>query len=402
MKKFFAILFLSAAFVISGCVNQQTIVDFIGTDDAKQMVLEATGVDISEAKVISIDLKEKNGSEYYQVVLETPDGKYRFDVDAITGRIIDKKEIKEEVKTEKEAEKTDKQNKSNDDKPENKLNDKTENKLNDKTENKAPAVSKNEVSSQGNREMISSGEAKKIALNHAGLSENDITFVKNGLDRDDGRQVYDIEFYDRNHNEYDYEIDPYNGAIVDFDYDAEYYSKPEVKSDSARPDNNKDIISSGYAKKIALEHADLSEDEVKFVRRELDQDNGRYIYEVEFYTDNKEYDYEIDAVTGKILDYDYDGEYIKTESSEKQKKEKKDKEKNNSNKAISAGEAKKKALAQVPGAKMSDIVEFETDRDDGRIEYEGKIYYDHMEYEFEIDGYSGAIRNWEVESIHDD
>ena len=105
---------------------------------------------------------------------------------------------------------------------------------------------------------------------------------------------------------------------------------------------------------------------------------------------------DVELLAGKRLE--------RTESSEKQKKEKKDKdkEKNNSNKAISAGEAKKKALAQVPGAKMSDIVEFETDRDDGRIEYEGKIYYDHMEYEFEIDGYSGAIRNWEVEAIHDD
>ena len=37
------------------------------------------------------------------------------------------------------------------------------------------------------------------------------------------------------------------------------------------------------------------------------------------------------------------------------------------------------------------------DRDDGRLEYEGTIYYDGMEYEFTIDGYSGAVRDWEAE-----
>ena len=73
----------------------------------------------------------------------------------------------------------------------------------------------------------------------------------------------------------------------------------------------------------------------------------------------------------------------------------------NSSTEISDEEAKKIALAQVPGAKESDIREFEVDYADGRLEYEGSIYYGEMEYEFEIDGYSGAIRSWEVESIYD-
>ena len=55
----------------------------------------------------------------------------------------------------------------------------------------------------------------------------------------------------------------------------------------------------------------------------------------------------------------------------------------------------------MPGAVLSDIREFETDYDDGRLEYEGKIFYGGMEYEFTIDGYSGAIREWEADSIYD-
>ena len=66
---------------------------------------------------------------------------------------------------------------------------------------------------------------------------------------------------------------------------------------------------------------------------------------------------------------------------------------------ISEEKARKLALEQVPGASVSDIFEFEVDLDDGIMEYEGKIIYQGMEYEFEIDAYSGAIRSWETEPL---
>ena len=105
---------------------------------------------------------------------------------------------------------------------------------------------------------------------------------------------------------------------------------------------------------------------------------------MEFYTeDYKEYDYEIDALTGEVYSYDYDAEtYFQSSGSGSE---------------ITEEEAKALALAQVPGATESDIIKFETDRDDGRIEYEGEILYSGMKYEFEIDAYSGTIRSWEAE-----
>ena len=59
MKKYLVVLLLVTAVVFTGCIDQNSIVDFIGTDAAKEMVLKSTGVDISEAKVLSIELKEK-------------------------------------------------------------------------------------------------------------------------------------------------------------------------------------------------------------------------------------------------------------------------------------------------------------------------------------------------------
>lgn len=60
------------------------------------------------------------------------------------------------------------------------------------------------------------------------------------------------------------------------------------------------------AKQIALDHAKLNEGDVRFIKAELDFDDGRMEYEVEFYLGRTEYDYTIDAVSGDILKYDVD------------------------------------------------------------------------------------------------
>lgn len=162
-------------------------------------------------------------------------------------------------------------------------------------------------------------------------------------------------------------------------------------------------IGEGRAKEIALEHAGVTVENVTFAKTEKEREDKRIIYDIEFYSkDKKEYDYEIDAATGEILSYDSDAENY-TPSAESNITE--------GNSAALSGEitaqditeakAKEIALAKVPGAKEGDIREFKKERDDGTDKYEGKIYYEKQEYEFEIDARSGEILKWEVEPIND-
>ena len=65
-------------------------------------------------------------------------------------------------------------------------------------------------------------------------------------------------------------------------------------------------ISADDAKKIALADAKLSEKDVTFVNIELDYENNRLVYDVEFYSGNVEYDYDIDALTKEIVSSDFD------------------------------------------------------------------------------------------------
>ena len=57
------------------------------------------------------------------------------------------------------------------------------------------------------------------------------------------------------------------------------------------------------ARQIALNHAGLTESQVTRLKTELDYDNGVPEYDVEFHFDGWEYDYEIDAQTGEILEW---------------------------------------------------------------------------------------------------
>ena len=329
-------LALTAA-LLAGC-GAQTVsaAEPIGIDAAKAAALEDAGVSAADASFTTAELERKGELEYYDVDFTAGGQSYEYDIDAITGVVIAREGDQDDAQIGGTA-----------------------------------------------AGIIGEAEAKAKALTHAGLKESQVTFLRAELDRDDGRQVYDVEFYTQEGKEYDYEIDAATGEVLSYDYDAEMAFAAGTSSGGTASSGK--TITQAEAKAKALSHAGLKESQVTFLRAELDRDDGRQVYEVEFYTqDYKEYDYEIDAATGEVLSYDYDAETdFQTGSS--------------SGKELTAAEAKSIALGQVPGASEKDIREFSTDRDDGRLEYEGEIRYNGVTYEFEIDGYSGAIRSWEAE-----
>lgn len=147
---------------------------------------------------------------------------------------------------------------------------------------------------------IGSEKAKSIALNHAGVTSSTAKFVKVERDRDDGRLLYEVEFYAGN-KEYDYEILASDGTILSYDADIEGYRIPSSTSSSSSG-----YISVERAKEIALQHAGLSSSGVNFDKAEFDHDDGRAEYEIEFHHNFREYEYTIDAASGTILEAERD------------------------------------------------------------------------------------------------
>ena len=144
-------------------------------------------------------------------------------------------------------------------------------------------------------------------------------------------------------------------------------------------------VSEAKAQEIALAHAGVKPADATITKSKLDYDDGRQVYEIEWYANGAKYDYEIVVATGEVVKSDYEAKTVVGTSNSA---------------TISEADAKKTVLARASGATASDIYEWALDYDNGHPEYEGKIIYGGSEYEFTIDATSGTVTEWDVEVIH--
>lgn len=86
--------------------------------------------------------------------------------------------------------------------------------------------------------------------------------------------------------------------------DASSIPKERQEAQKAESQKSDTIISEEEAKGIALKDAKLTDSEISKLRIKLERDDGIQVYEVDFYSNEREYDYEIDAKSGKILEID--------------------------------------------------------------------------------------------------
>lgn len=114
----------------------------------------------------------------------------------------------------------------------------TDNDTNNTSTGKTPTVS--EVAAS--RHYISMDKAKSITLKDAGLRPSFVTFEKALLKKDDGKIIYEIEFFTSTY-EYEYEVDAYTGAILSKDVDPLSPSDKteKVKENSSNTPKNADL-----------------------------------------------------------------------------------------------------------------------------------------------------------------
>lgn len=162
----------------------------------------------------------------------------------------------------------------------------------------------------GGGSYIGVEEAKNIAVSKAGVMVEDITFTKSALETENEIAVYKVKFY-TDEDEYDYEIDPENGSIISEDKDPvrkkERKSARSKSSDPAEEATKKCKDASKYigvrkAEKIALSDAGIKRSDAYFEIASLSHDDGYPIYEIEFRSGGAKYKYEINAVSGGVLE----------------------------------------------------------------------------------------------------
>lgn len=151
--------------------------------------------------------------------------------------------------------------------------------------------------------------------------------------------------------------------------------------------NKSQYIGKDKALNIALAKAGLKKSQISGCEVEFECDDGIITYDIEFYCGSAEYEFEIDATTGNIIEYETDGDGYEGSHH-------KNSADNSGSKYIGRSRAKEIALAKA-GLTASQIHDYEIELDDG--EYEIDFKYQNMEYEVDIDAKSGKILKFDKE-----
>lgn len=258
------------------------------------------------------------------------------------------------------------------------------------------------------RVPIGKDKAAWAAQEYAGtlvLSSNVVKDVDPELD--DVPPHYEVELIVSGW-EYEYLVDAFTGEVLSGQKDVlnqatvgkdtpVYPDTPPAAEYDVRqdPENanvaGSTVIDQEAAKRAALDNVGLSSGDVTNWKIERDWDDGRLEYELEFWCGNTEYDCTVDGHTGAVLKcgIDHHEEYGSGHHGG-----------SGTGGAASADigrEAAKAAALAHAGVSENQTtgIKAERDWDDGRLEYDVEFYVGRTEYEYTIDGATGAVLEYE-------
>ena len=349
----------------------------IGGEAAQNFAFADAGVDPASAQAVKVKYERYQGTFVYEVEFLAGETEYEYKINAADGSVV-------------------------------------------KKEQKAVMGPGNSVPVAG---TITLEEARDIALADAGVAREEAVFTEAEQDMERGVPVFEFKFYGGN-VEYEYEINGQTGAVyskktttyVSQDpagtpppvQTAPPASQPPASQTPAtqppatakptpapatqppatqaprptQPSNS--FIGSDAAKQAALADAGVSAGDARFTKVRMDYEDGVPVYEVEFYTATHEYDYEIHAQNGSVFHKEVEAHQTSSGNHHGGT--------GTQTGADIGAEAAKNAALNHAGCAAGDVVftKVERDYDDGWLIYEIEFYKGGLEYEFEIDGTSGA------------
>ena len=155
---------------------------------------------------------------------------------------------------------------------------------------------------------IGKAAAAYAAEEYAGTTAVDSVTAEVDSELDESPAHYEVELQTA-WGEFEYLVDAYTGKVLSGQKDllaAVSASNETTKPSGQKPAPSGTVQDIGYAKakSIALNHAGVSENQAYDMDIELDDEDGKLVYEIEFKSGGMEYSYEINAATGAILKHE--------------------------------------------------------------------------------------------------
>ena len=271
-----AALLLSAS-LLTACQSQPaaSTADYIGIDAAKDAALKAAGVSADQAAFSAAGLDSRDGIFYYQVIFTENGVEREYDIDAVTGVVIEEKVLTPASEAESTAAQAgtaapDAQ---------------TQSALSGTPASENPSAAASAVNEDS---------ALSIALEHAGVTREQLVHSRVKPDRDDGLMIFEVEFITTDGVEYDYDISQADGTILSFNQEAHVPYNPAAGTEG--------LISEDQARQAVIDRVPGASAENVAVF--LDEDDARLEYEGHLAYDNMLYEFTIDAYSGAVIEWE--------------------------------------------------------------------------------------------------
>ena len=356
VNKLFIAAIVVVALIVVGTVAVSAATAFvesqsIGVGNAVELALNNAGVNETDAEITKAKLSLKDGRFVYLVNFSTGNETYKYELDSKSGEVISVTVL--------------------------------------------PSGSDGSNVGSG----ITLDDAKKIAAKTAGISEENCVFTSVKLENDDGKKVYDVDFYTVNgnfRNYYEFEISATDGTVAEYKTEENLIAIPDAAI-GVSP-----VITSDDAKIAALESVGVTSDNVTALKTELDYERGVAIFKVEFDVTGDgfvtEYEIEVLAFDGSIIkretEYKNTGAVNYPGNNDQGASE----GGTNTGEAITIAQAKEIAFADA-GLDETQVrlKKAQYERDDGRYVFEIEFTFNGAEYEYKIDSRTGKIIDKEVD-----
>ena len=262
----------------------------IGESAAKEIAFTDSGISAEQVQYLWSKMDYDDGKAVYDVEFVVNGVEYDYEIDAVSGTILSVDQEADNYRAANQTAGTQAASQT------------SGNAASQKTtaQSNSTAQTANQGSTVQQNNYIGEQAAQDAALAHAGVSAQNVSFVRTKLDWDNGRWQYEVEFYDQG-TEYDYSIDAVTGEVLGYDYDAEYYTANN--NTAAMQTAPGAQISAEDAKAIALAHAGVSAQDAQRMEMGFDNEHGRSVYEFEWHVGWTEYSCDVDANTGEVVGY---------------------------------------------------------------------------------------------------
>ncbi len=229
-------------------------------------------------------------------------------------------------------------------------------------------------SSNGNQSA--SGQEQSVGEQNAGQEQNQ---PADGQEQNAGEQNQPTDGQEQNAGEQNQPADGQEQNAGQEQNPGEQQTQAGSQGNSV----NQSGIGMEEAKEAALKHAGLTAEEAVFVKEEMDYEDGRTEYELEFVSGTTRYKYEISGEDGAVLESSQEAiEQIP----------------GNIQGVISVEEAKAAVLSHAGfAADQAAFTKIELEQEHGRSEYEIDFYAEGREYSSKVDAVTGAILEYEID-----